>query len=631
MATWKGPQVLGNFSALLWKGSPEELSGTAEGLAEVQAAQEQWQSCIRRFLTSAAGAGIPKLERKATAAWLHSLNTTLLTLTGEGLEQFRTSSSPALTLGEAPPPGTGKTLVVAADQHSVGLCAANFLDQKLHLAVELLWDPPHRTWNNDKNGITHGGAWETVLLYGFPFNVNFGPWLGKGWLQKLREARAEYTQHLGSSDCSLFRSLLPLIARDRNEQHKVGDPDWVAARWDDLCNHPDLHTAGPNFTLCRWYSWDTCFSHWDRWHHSRLLLMLYCGILEGLISKDPTTRALEVAGLKKRPEPKKETMKEAKVTAEKLRAKGKNNLHVALLVLANPLLQRNGRTLHTALAPMKHWHGKQVKACASPSTSLEWWQKQAAGDFLSPVRQTWATLTNLTELQYCGFALSPTELLPPGADEEASAFVEEDRFAEWHVHLLCSLQRCRLAQFAWHTEGPGRLAAWNYFHPFEPMATLQFLRKAWEGWERCSKSTHPALVRACTRSWIRRPWVRLVLDALREQGWATVPAEVCDIIRNAFRVGSTKVIEDAFQRARTVEERAQSNQVVSLPRMWHTLTQRQVLDAVHRIDTVDFRQCSRKRALEELPKKLSPKLFEPQAAAAKLPLSKVVSQSKQVL
>ena len=150
-------------------------------------------------------------------------------------------------------------MIVAARQHSVGTCAATFMDQKLHLAVECFWGPPHRTWNSDKNGLTESGSWEVVLLYGFPCNVNYGPWLGKAWLGKLKEAREEYGQHLGSVNCPVVLSLLPLLARYRQDDACMTDPGWVQARWEDICNHPVLSTTGPHFTLCRWYSWDDCF------------------------------------------------------------------------------------------------------------------------------------------------------------------------------------------------------------------------------------------------------------------------------------------------------------------------------------------------------------------------------------
>ena len=66
-----------------------------------------------------------------------------------------------------------------------------------------------------------------------------------------------------------------------------------------------------------------------------------------------------------------------------------------------------------------------------------------------------------------------------------------------------------------------------------------------------------------------------------------------------------------FQRCRTVEDRAQANQVVSVPRVWHTCIQRRVLTHVHHLQEVDYTTCSLKRAHEELSKRLEKNLFKP--------------------
>ena len=169
----------------------------------------------------------------------------------------------------------------------------------------------------------------------------------------------------------LFRGMLPLIARDRQEEHLLGSPEWAEARWTDVVSHPVFANAGPNFTLCRWYSWDECFEYWDRWHHTRLLIMLYQGLVEGLITSDVQTLTLKLEGLQKNDPGARQTMREAKATAQKVRAKGKNNLHVSILVMLLPNLQRKWRVLHKALAPMKKWHGEQVRSCQSVDGTLK--------------------------------------------------------------------------------------------------------------------------------------------------------------------------------------------------------------------------------------------------------------------
>ena len=69
-----------------------------------------------------------------------------------------------------------------------------------------------------------------------------------------------------------------------------------------------------------------------------------------------------------------------------------------------------------------------------------------------------------------------------------------------------------------------------------------------------------------------------------------------------FAFGSTKPIEDGFQRLRVLEQRGQANQVVSCQRAWACLINRRILSQVHRFPEVDFSTVGLKRYHENLPK-----------------------------
>ena len=118
---------------------------------------------------------------------------------------------------------------------------------------------------------------------------------------------------------------------------------WKTGGWTCRAHHHHHHlsTAGPHYTNCRWYSWAQCFAHGDRCHHSRLLIMLYWGIEEGLVTPNSETKALALLNLKQKA-PEKETMKAAKTKAQGVRTQGRNLLHVSLLLMRNPNLQRQG-------------------------------------------------------------------------------------------------------------------------------------------------------------------------------------------------------------------------------------------------------------------------------------------------
>lgn len=46
-----------------------------------------------------------------------------------------------------------------------------FADQVLGINAELIADMPHRRWNSEKNALTTGGGWETILFTTVFFNV----------------------------------------------------------------------------------------------------------------------------------------------------------------------------------------------------------------------------------------------------------------------------------------------------------------------------------------------------------------------------------------------------------------------------------------------------------------------------
>lgn len=102
-------------------------------------------------------------------------------------------------------------------------------------------------------------------------------------------------------------------------------------------------------------------------------------------------------------------------------------------------------------------------------------------------------------------------------------------------------------------------------------------------------------------------------------------------VRNLFIFPSTKPIEDAFQRMRVQQIRAQSSTVVSPLRAWHTVVQQGVLTSVHRFNEVDFQGCPEKVSIEELGQHLPMRNFKPGEAASPLPLSSCVTTKKKVV
>eukprot|EP00974_Lingulodinium_polyedra_P092565 8967968-Lingulodinium_polyedra.AAC.1 len=79
-----------------------------------------------------------------------------------------------------------------------------------------------------------------------------------------------------------------------------------------------------------------------------------------------------------------------------------------------------------------------------------------------------------------------------------------------------------------------------------------------------------------------------------------VPEEVKASVLSMYTLGSTKGIEDGFQRLRGQEQRGNTNCRVAPDRAWCALINRQVISMVQHFPEVDWRAVSLKRYHEEL-------------------------------
>ena len=201
---------------------PEALEGLDDTeKAELQAAKDQQQSCIRRFLSIEPGMACSssKVYRTATFRFLQALDSAVHAVTGFGLEQFATADTDLIVIMQPLREqidtfvaGSPRACLTVADQFSCGPSGFSFLQSEgQRLLVDLLFDPPHRFWNFEKLGLLHGDGWEAILLTTIPYVVNDGPWQGAGGLQQLLMAKDEYVA-MHSVFC-FSRLLLKMLSR----------------------------------------------------------------------------------------------------------------------------------------------------------------------------------------------------------------------------------------------------------------------------------------------------------------------------------------------------------------------------------------------------------------------------------
>ena len=74
-------------------------------------------------------------------------------------------------------------------------------------------------------------------------------------------------------------------------------------------------------------------------------------------------------------------MKEQGAKAAQIRAKGKSQLHVSLLILMNPLILRKSNMVFEALQAMRGFHGLQVQECKTSLGNQSWSAGMALGSF----------------------------------------------------------------------------------------------------------------------------------------------------------------------------------------------------------------------------------------------------------
>ena len=124
---------------------------------------------------------------------------------------------------------------------------------------------------------------------------------------------------------------------------------------------------GPKPALCRWFSWYDCHQHWRKVSSLRFLVFLLWGMGVGVLTHSSKATSLSLSSVPTEAEgDRKETMREATAKAAKIKAKGRNLLHISLLILQNDSLHRRADIVATALASMRQAHTDQVLECKTP-------------------------------------------------------------------------------------------------------------------------------------------------------------------------------------------------------------------------------------------------------------------------
>ena len=224
-----------------------------------------------------------------------------------------------------------------------------------------------------------------------------------GWWRQCQGAADEYFNRAGSPADPLFQSLLPEIARDRKQLSSLGDAAWEKDVWSSILGSRAVSVKGPKLALCRFLSWRSCLQYWDEHVHSRLLILCFLGIACGHITGKMQSKSLKLKGLNNASGPglaASSSMAAAQTMARSVYDNGKNQLHVATLILAIPGIIRKSRCMVQLGEPLAEAHSSQSCLVRSPDASHAWFSQQAAGSCLRPLVDIFRLLQTPSALQY---------------------------------------------------------------------------------------------------------------------------------------------------------------------------------------------------------------------------------------
>lgn len=183
----------------------------------------------------------------------------------------------------------------------------------------------------------------------------------------------------------------------------------------------------------------------------------------------------------------------------------------------------------------------------------------------------------------------------------------------------------RLRSLLWHLMGPGLLAALLLGGRSDiALTTMEKLHSCFMA---ALGHGRADVHRSAARSWLAQRFQRACYDACAEDYFLVPPVSVVTSCETTFALGTTKVIEDAWQRVRSMEDRAQCNKAVPPQTIWFTEVQRRVASEIHHWPEVDFRSCD-PRAVPLLPKVVPRSAFDPKGEKDKLNAQAMVSTTR---
>ena len=572
------------------------------------------------------------LKRATTCALTVALDNSLRQGTTVGLVVFLQQEGDATT-----PLPLRRVLVLHFDEGSPNLAFAYWALYKAKMRAIAVRDIYHREWNDCSMALKAANLWHIVLLLSLVCNLPYGPWDGSGWWSKMLESAKDLAKKdkLGGP---LFERLYAGMCEDKAER-PTASPAHKRKMFEELLEA--FFKKGPRVALKRWFSFFDGAEFLDGVWHSRLLCMLYIGIATKTYkhySKTPLWAAPQAgqavvgdsdddeeeekekasagsiapaaaaasvaAGEGEEQETEKKAVKQGDDSIQSLRRRCNNSLFVGCHILSQTDLRGQARLLCALIKPVYNQHSENARSCRAEDEVLSYYVRQAKGAVWGVLAEVLAVLRDMPTLRSVGFTTDMDRFKRATVDAHEPLLVVEDAFAKQAWNLACHLVRFRFGSMSWHfASWPGQLALFASDSADDRGVVLRTWRADWNAFQAASEHApvSPFLDQLVRRSPFRTVAMSEVAEYACAEGAPDdeeVTRTLAQFAKNVFSgFGQSKVVEDAFQKARDREGYDVKNRRRELARRWANLGDMGVLRLHERAD-ID----PESRSVEDLPK-----------------------------
>ena len=140
-------------------------------------------------------------------------------------------------------------LTLSSDQGAGWFQAQFFLIYAMKISIHQVSDESHRLWNDSKGATQQAGLMPFVRLHSLIMNLDYGPWEGSSFFQKMVLAKRALADNYDESFW-IFQEFLPLLLRDWGQDRAVLDEEVSLSAWNDWKEASCWHTKAWIDKLC---------------------------------------------------------------------------------------------------------------------------------------------------------------------------------------------------------------------------------------------------------------------------------------------------------------------------------------------------------------------------------------------